>query len=84
MKVSTVEIAASVPVSRCLVILDGEVRAFLEVAMSFLGHSCQHEPVDRTWRWSISIPHRHVFHGDCEEASASAVLKPLQHHGSLS
>lgn len=45
-----VETAASGPGSRCLVIFDEQIRAFLEVAMSFLGHSCQHEPVDRTWR----------------------------------
>lgn len=45
-----VETATSGPVSRCLVIFDGEMRAFLEVAMSFLGCSCKHESVDRTWR----------------------------------
>lgn len=42
MEVSTVETAASSPVSRYLVIFDGEMSAFLEVAMSFLGHSCRY------------------------------------------
>lgn len=50
-----VETATSGPVSRCLVIFDGEeMRAFLEVAMSFLGRSCKHESVDRTWRLNPS------------------------------
>lgn len=61
MEVSTVEIAASGPLSRCLVIFDGEMRAFLEVAMSFLGHGCQHESVDRTWRWEYFHPLQPCF-----------------------